>query len=1150
MRDLTRRPGFWIGYAVLSLLALVVALKVFPLAIPLVNLDIGIDRAQALDKAQAIAAERKLPTAGARSAARFRQDEATQNYVELEGGGKEAFAKLTRGDVYSPYWWEVRLFSPGVVDEATLAFKPDGALRGFARRLSEKYVRDPATKALAPADARILAEKDARDWGVDLGPYTLLESSSETQSSGRVDHRFVYERPYSLGEAKVRLRLALAGDELVEITPFVHVPQAFNLRFEELRSANKLIGNLAGLGAGLLWGVGGCLLGVLWLLRRRYLIWRPPLVAGAIVGALLAAALLASAPSAWFDADTTMTPLVFWGRHIGLALLVFVGGGLALGEIFMAAESLSRRAFPHHPQLWRLWSRDAAPTRQVLGRTLGGYMFVPIELALIALFYYGTNRWLGWWQPSEVLTDPNILGSAVPALTPIGLSLQAGMMEESLFRAVPLALGALIGGHYGRRGLGIAVALVLEALIFGGAHATYPGFPSYSRLVELILPSIVWGLIFLRFGLLPTMLLHALFDLSLFAIPVFLVAAPGALLQQAIIVAAALVPIAFIVVQRMRSGAWRELPDALRNGGWRPADARAEAARAREAPLARGRAAASFQRMLPVLGLIGLVGWIICSPWRSDVPPLSIDRAQAIATADAALAARHVTLGPEWRRTAVVRLASDDATEWRWHKFVWLQVGPERYRALVGNALSPPAWEVRYARFDGDINARAEEWRFKVAPPGTLRTLVHTLPESAPGAKLDKDAAIALAQRAVVANFAVDPAALKLVVATESTHPARTDWTLEFADSTVYVGNDAGLRYTVIVGGDTIAGFGRTLHIPQEWLRAEQERQNRLVVVSMGAGFLLALVAIALGVLAIIAWNRRRLDARAFWIVAALALASALIGLANRWPTVSMQLSTTEPLATQLVIVIVAAIGAGAVGALLFGLIGGVGAFAARADPRLPVQGRLPVWVDGVAAALLVGGIGAAFWSLVPLDTPRWPSLERASALSPALAAVLAGTTFPTIAAAFLFALDVLRRMTADWTRNIWLAAFPLFVVQALYGLTLGGGAGAAIVAAITASLASTVVFLLLLRHDPRTVPAYIATVLVLTATIRAAQAGTGSAWLEQSLYAVTIVVAAWLTTRYIDQPPIVPRDSAGTAVDAALAAADASPIASSPSTG
>ena len=119
-------------------------------------------------------------------------------------------------------------------------------------------------------------------------------------------------------------------------------------------------------------------------------------------------------------------------------------GSLGLALVFMAAEGLSRRAFPDHPQLWRIWSREAAPTPAILGRTLGGYLFVPIELALIAAFYFVTNRYFGWWQPSEALTDPNILGSALPALAPIGMALQAGFMEECLFRAVPLSIAALL----------------------------------------------------------------------------------------------------------------------------------------------------------------------------------------------------------------------------------------------------------------------------------------------------------------------------------------------------------------------------------------------------------------------------------------------------------------------------------------------------------------------------------------------------------------------------------------------------------------------------------------------------------------------------------------------------------------------------------
>src|SRR4030095_3726577 len=64
-------------------------------------------------------------------------------------------------DVYSPYWWVVRLFSPGTIEEAVIRFKPDGTPDGFSRTVAETYVRDPTTKALDAATAA--ARRDVRE---------------------------------------------------------------------------------------------------------------------------------------------------------------------------------------------------------------------------------------------------------------------------------------------------------------------------------------------------------------------------------------------------------------------------------------------------------------------------------------------------------------------------------------------------------------------------------------------------------------------------------------------------------------------------------------------------------------------------------------------------------------------------------------------------------------------------------------------------------------------------------------------------------------------------------------------------------------------------------------------------------------------------
>jgi hypothetical protein len=1122
MTGVTRRPAFWVAFAVLAALSLVLAWRLFPLAIPLVHLDITMARHEAVARAQALAMEKKLVAADARTAVRFRQDQGAQNYIELEGGGKPAFTALVAGTSYAPYWWEVRLFKPGAVEEVTLRFRPDGTLDGFKRRLPETYVRAEDTRALDPAAALALAQRTAHDdWGVDFGPYRKMEQAQDTRPTGRVDHSFVFERDEQFGEARIRLQLIVAGDELTGVVPHMHVPEKFQRSFEELRSANNLIANIASLAAGVLYGLGGCILAVLWLLRRRWLLWRPAFLAGSVVGGLMALMVLAGAPDMWFGFNTAQTVESFWIRLVGMALLAMLGGTFFYGLVFMAAESLARRAFPHQPQLWKLWSRTAGSTTQVLGRTVGGYLFVPLELALIAAFYYASNRWLGWWQPSESLTDPNILASYVPALAPIAISLQAGFMEECMFRAIPLALGALLGARHGRRGLGIAIAVIVQAVVFAGAHANYPGFPSYSRLVELLLPATLWALIFLRFGLLPTILLHALFDLCLFAIPLFLVDAPGASLQRALVVAAAVVPLAVVIWRRLQAGVWGELPAALWNGAWQPGAADARPLPAQANAEAAGPRAALLQRALPWLALVGLAAWLACTPFHADVPALRIDRAEAEATADAALAQRGIHLGPEWRRSSGIRIAVDDAEQRLWHRFVWQEGGAEAYRALSGTTLAPPMWEVRYARFDGDVAERAEEWRVRLVGDGQVRQVRHQLPEAAPGATLDRDAALALAQRAVRETFGLDPAALQLRSDGQTRRDARVDWTFVFADPKVAVGKDGEARVQVGIAGDEVILAGRAVFVPEAWRRAETERANRLQFVKLALGFALAAVVLAVLVLAVMNWNRGEYDKRVLVGVGVLVFAVTAAELGNGWPEIAWGLRTSEPVTSQWTTAVLGSLFGGLMLALLLGIYSSVGAWHARRQAVMGSAGRLPPWAGGVAAALVSAGIAAfAQANFAPRSMPLWPDLELAATAWPMAGAMIQPLLQVALTGVALFAFQVLDRVTAGWTRGSWIALAGLVALFCAPALRNDHGVAAAVAIGTVQGLVNFALIWHVLRRDLRTIPAYVATVAVLVGASRAALAGTSVAWLLFAVSAAVAVAVAWALTHYIARPP------------------------------
>lgn len=256
-----RRPWFWLLFTAVSLLATLAAVRYFGAAFPrFADLDLRMDRIQALAEAKRLAGERSVGPARFRQAAKFELDDEVQSFVELEAGGREAYRQMLASGLYQPYTWRVRHFREGEVREAELRFTPAGEPYGFSEQLAE----DAPGLVLDPAPARAIAEAGARRWQVDLGPWDLVEQGSETRPGGRVDHTLVYQRRgETLGkDGHYRLRLVVAGDRLTALQRFVEVPEAFTRRYEEMRSDNNAIAAASGVAMVVLYIIGGCLGGL------------------------------------------------------------------------------------------------------------------------------------------------------------------------------------------------------------------------------------------------------------------------------------------------------------------------------------------------------------------------------------------------------------------------------------------------------------------------------------------------------------------------------------------------------------------------------------------------------------------------------------------------------------------------------------------------------------------------------------------------------------------------------------------------------------------------------------------------------------------------------------------------------------------------
>ncbi len=1107
-----RKPGFWLLFVLCSSVCIGLTLRYFAAAFPLVALDLRMDREQALSQAAELARNNGWGPATFGQAASFELDQQTQHFVELEAGGNEAFGAMLAGDLYAPYKWVVRHFQQNEIHEVRIYFTPTGVFYGFA----EQFPEDEAGPALDNDAALAIAEAAASgSFGIDLDVYERVEASEEIRPGGRVDHTFVYERPEpQVGEGQYRLRLNVAGERLSGLVHFVEVPEAFQRRYTEMRSANDTIAAGGSIVMVLVY-ILGSVIGLFFLLRQRWVIWRAALCWGLIVGGLQALDVLNGLPLSWMYYDTALTETMHIIQQLMSALLGFVGMTLLLTFSFMAAESLSRRAFPHHVQLWRLWSTDAGASVEILGRTVGGYLLVGIMFAFVVGFYFLNSHLLGWWNPSEALFAPDVLAVYFPWFTSIARSLQAGFWEECLFRAVPLAGAALLGQRFGRRSLWIGAAFLLQIIVFGAGHANYPAQPAYARVVELIIPSAVFGGLYLAYGLLPAIVMHFAYDVVWFALPLFVSTAPGLWLDRSLVVLLALTPLWIVLFCRWRSGAWGVVPAALFNRAWTPPEAAVivpDAAPVTRTTVGTGKLKERARVVLFVGGVIGLGLWWYTTPFTSLAPPLKLSRSEAQTRADAALVERQIELSAPWRVSSTVRQNQDQG-----HIYIWREGGREAYAQLLGNYLSPPYWKVRYARFDEEteVAERAEEYHVIIGADGQIVEVRHQLPEGRPGATLEEPQARALAQQVLSERFALEAEQLEEISAKPHKRPARRDWTFTFRDSLNYPLPTGEARLSVVIAGDEVVSTGRYIHVPEEWSRQERERTSFLQMLNMPAMVVVILGALAFIVGAIVSWSRGRFVVPTFLRFFILLGVAGLLAMLNSWPNTEYNYTTSEPLTHQIPMAIVG----GILGALVLGGVLALLAGFAHVWQRPAARGETPSVVTGIALGTLVAGIMSVLDYMTPSMVSFWPGYGGTTHYLPLLSSVLGPISgYVTIAVALVLLFSSVDRLTDGWTRRRSLGAVLMLLLGLINGV-MGSDTGTEIL------LRSVVIgplvlglYVGLLRFQLQLVLIAMATSLVLAQIQQVVLNPYPGAWLGAVLSGLVGGLMAWWTSRIWSQ--------------------------------
>jgi membrane protease YdiL (CAAX protease family) len=824
-----------------AVIAAATAAWLFPRALPIVALKQSLTREVALARADSFFRAHSLAPPGARAAVRFQGNDSLRTFVELAAGGHDSLNALVRGADVAPFTWSVRAFVPGNPREARVDFAPDGRIIGFERKLADAD-RRPTVSA---DSGQRLAENALSSWIDDRADrWKLVTSSYETRkASGRVDRIYTFERvDRRIGGAPIRVEVGIAGDAPARIRPYVEIPESFRRRYAEMRSWNDLLALLASLAI-----LAVAITGIVWLTRfgrERGVRWREPIFVGGVIGALALAAGINDLPGSWFSYDTAMSPAAFQATRIFLAVLLGLLTALLVGLTLAAAEAATRNAFPRHLDWWKLWRYRG--TREVASRVGGGYAVATIGFAYVAIFYLVTRTLFGWWVPSELLDDPNQIASPMPWISGIAMSMNAGVWEEALFRAMPISLLSLwVGQRSGRRWF-MAAGVIASALIFGFAHANYASWPPYSRGVEIFLDACFWAVLFIVFGILVTVIAHFVYDLVLFGIFAASGSAPAYRVTAAIILLALLAPALVVIWRWVRQRGFTSAPEDARFAAWTPA--------AVEEPVTAGapRMPGVFSKRARRLALAAAVAGVIVAvarPPRTTLgPTFSAERARVVQTADSVLMARGGSPSGWTRLTTIGR---DTLAAWprflREYKLV-----PEAQQ-FASTYVPSTWWTVRYVHTAGSAAQRTEEWRVRVWPDGRPMDARHLIPDSVHRGSADSVALRRIAL-AALAREGLDTSTLRESEVKETARPDRRDVTVTYTDTAVKLPDGAAARAWVQIAGDEPLVARRGVELPEAFLRADRARQTNRMIVT-GISILLLLGVIVTGAIVV---QRRR----------------------------------------------------------------------------------------------------------------------------------------------------------------------------------------------------------------------------------------------------------------------------------------------------
>jgi len=934
----------------------IIAAYLFPSVMPLLNLSITMNRNEALEKAALFIQKKNFTVPDSSKVAAFIDDAHVQNFVELEGGGKDVFVQMFERNYYHPYRWKVRFFKEKAVEESEVYFTPQGSLYGYKHLVSENTLG----AILSKQHAQTLAEQELKAFDVDLSQYMLVEHTQHEVMSKRLDHEFTYERTdISLRDGKYRVHVKVAGDQVVEFNHFVKVPDKFLRMYQEMRSSNSM---LTLIGLILLYALyllifGGLI--IYHLYKTRFMLWKASAITALVVAFLSNVLVNINQSSLWGLYYQTSMPYSFFVLNMLISLIMgFITYGALIFVSGVVGEGVTRITQDRHVQLWDFFKSGYLRSSAYIEHVAWAYGFVGVFCLYEVLFYKSAFEYLGWWMPASDLSDINILSAYVPWLNPIALSLQAGFFEELLFRAIPLGLMLWIVPKIKHRPILLALVLIGQGIVFGLLHTGYPGLPSYARLVELIPVACGFGLIYYFIGIIPGIIAHFVYDALLYSLPLFV---SSFIIQKIIVLFFILLPLLIALYSYARG--LIVLDSTHLNVAWEPlrgAQPEQEQVELADEYIQMPRMKRYIVLACGILGMLGVYQYRIT---HYDTHPLQVTKVQALQIAQKICEQEFNISLDDWQKCCAIRPYKDAGMD-----FIWRTYGIEAFQKLRDRYLYAPTWQVRFIRFDTDVAHRAEEYVAYVGPKSDDIKIARIVPEIEEGACLSQEQAAGIAYTFLEKEYGINKSEVEFISAQEKDVSHRKDWLFIFKDAAHYYAFDKGQgRLRIEIAGDKVVAHDAFIYPGEEWTRAQQAEDMKKnlfqMIITMLVGLLFFIIFIQfIGQ----AFNKKQLKHIIFaW--GPLGLLLGLFAYVNDLPIFLSRFNTIQPWMHQ-IFQMSMSFGMGLITALV-SIIFMLGILNSYYKPRLRYN-FLPAIEYGIFLFIMLRILGALFSDYVPYTSP------------------------------------------------------------------------------------------------------------------------------------------------------------------------------------